>query len=199
MGSTTNTRLQATSQSIHSFTAHQNNQTNTITMASDKNTSTLHSYVDSASSAAQSALGSITGNTADKQQAADKQREAEAKDTLSHAGGSVGGFSVSSGGVAKNDSERQGGQWDQTMGSAKETVGNLVGAEGLKKEGRDQNAQGQAREAQGQLSDLGSGVADRAKGTVGGAVAGAMGNEKAQKDFQDQHDTGKTLQRGAEA
>ncbi|KAI6822719.1 hypothetical protein KC367_g1671 [Hortaea werneckii] len=168
-------------------------------MASDKNTSTLQSYVDSASSAAQSALGSITGNTADKQQAADKQREAEAKDTLSHAGGSVGPFSVSSGGVAKNDSERQGGQWDQTMGSAKETVGNLVGAEGLKKEGRDQNAQGQAREAQGQLSDLGSGVADRAKGTVGGAVAGAMGNEKAQKDYQDQHDTGKTLQRGAEA
>ena len=85
------------------------------------------------------------------------------------------------------------------MGSAKETVGNLVGAEGLKKEGRDQNAQGQAREAQGQLSDLGSGMADRAKGTVGGAVAGAMGNEKVQKDFQDQHDTGKTLQRGAEA
>merc|ERR1711939_121575 len=139
-------------------------QTTNITMSSDKNTSTLQSYVDSASSAAQSALGSITGNTADKQQAADKQREAEAKDTLSHAGGSVGGFSVSSGGVAKNDSERQGGQWDQ-----------------------------------GQLSDLGSGVADRAKGTVGGAVAGAMGNEKAQKDYQDQHDTGKTLQRGAEA
>ncbi|KAI7283352.1 hypothetical protein KC345_g3008 [Hortaea werneckii] len=168
-------------------------------MSSDKNTSTLQSYVDSASSAAQSALGSITGNTADKQQAADKQREAEAKDTLSHAGGSVGPFSVSSGGVAKNDPERQGGQWDQTMGSAKETVGNLVGAEGLKKEGRDQNAQGQAREAQGQLSDLGSGMADRAKGTVGGAVAGAMGNEKVQKDYQDQHDTGKTLQRGAEA
>lgn len=85
------------------------------------------------------------------------------------------------------------------MGSAKETVGNLVGAEGLKKEGREQNQQGQAREAAGQLSDLGGGMADRARGTVGGAVAGAMGNEQAKKEYEAQHDTGKTLQRGAEA
>jgi len=33
---------------------------------SDKNTSTLQSYVDSASGAIQSAIGSITGNTADQ-------------------------------------------------------------------------------------------------------------------------------------
>ena len=32
----------------------------------DKNTSTLQSYLDQASGMAQSALGSLTGNTADK-------------------------------------------------------------------------------------------------------------------------------------
>lgn len=40
-------------------------------------------------------------------------------------------------------------------------LGNLVGAEGLKREGIQQNNEGKAQEAQGQLSDLGSGVADR--------------------------------------
>lgn len=33
-----------------------------------------------------------------------------------------------------------------------------MGAEGLKKEGQQQNAEGKGQEAQGQLSDLGSGV-----------------------------------------
>jgi uncharacterized protein YjbJ (UPF0337 family) len=33
---------------------------------SDKNTSTLQSYVDSATGAVQSAIGSLTGNTSDQ-------------------------------------------------------------------------------------------------------------------------------------
>jgi hypothetical protein len=40
-------------------------------------------------------------------------------------------------------------------------LGNLIGAEGLKKEGIEQNREGKAQEAQGQLSDLGGGIADR--------------------------------------
>jgi uncharacterized protein YjbJ (UPF0337 family) len=40
-------------------------------------------------------------------------------------------------------------------------LGNLVGADGLKQEGIQQNREGKAQEAQGQLSDLGGGVADR--------------------------------------
>jgi len=68
----------------------------------------------------------------------------------------------------------------------------------MKKEGQDQRAQGQAREAAGQLSDLGQGISDRVQGTVGGAVAGLTGDRDKEKEFQSQHDTGKTLQRGAE-
>lgn len=68
----------------------------------------------------------------------------------------------------------------------------------MKSQGREQNLEGQQQEAKGQLSDLGSGISDRVSGTVGGAVAGITGNTAAQAEYQKQHDTGKTQQRGAE-
>jgi uncharacterized protein YjbJ (UPF0337 family) len=88
---------------------------------------------------------------------------------------------------------------NQTIGSGKETIGNLIGAEGLKKEGQQQNAEGKGQEASGQLNDLGSGIADRAKGAVGGAVAGITGDSAEKAKYQAQHDQGKTLQRGVES
>lgn len=69
----------------------------------------------------------------------------------------------------------------------------------LKRQGQQQNAQGKAQEAQGQLSDYGSGVTNRVTGAVGGAVAGITGDREAQVKAQEQHDVGKTQQRGAEA
>lgn len=166
---------------------------------SDKNTSTLQSYVDSATSAVQSAIGAVTGNPADKKEAENKKAEAQAKDDLSHASAKAGPFTVSSSGVAKDDPDRTQGSWNQTVGSGKETLGNLIGNESLKKEGARQNQEGQAQEAQGQLSDLGQGISDRVGGTVGGAIAGLTGNEKAKAEYEKQHDQGKTAQRGVES
>ncbi|EOD53049.1 CsbD-like protein [Neofusicoccum parvum] len=166
---------------------------------SDKNTSTLQSYVDSATSAVQSAVGAITGNPADQKQADDKKAEAEAKHDLSHASAKAGPFTVSSSGVAKDDPNRTEGSWNQTVGSGKETLGNLIGNETLKKEGARQNQEGKGQEAQGQLNDLGQGISDRVSGTVGGAIAGLTGNEKAKAEYEKQHDHGKTAQRGVEA
>ena len=111
----------------------------------------------------------------------------------------MGGVSVSASGVAANDPNRQVGSWNQTVGAAKETLGGLIGNESLKQAGQQQNAEGKAQEAQGQLNDLGKGVADRVTGTVGGMVAGVTGDREKQKEFEKQHDVGKTLQRGAEA
>jgi hypothetical protein len=68
----------------------------------------------------------------------------------------------------------------------------------LKQQGDRQNAEGKAQEAKGQLNDLGSGIANRVTGAVGGAVAGIAGDRDAQLKAQDQHDIGKTQQRGAE-
>ena len=108
-------------------------------------------------------------------------------------------MSVSTAGVAANDPNRSEGSWNQTIGSGKEMVGNLIGSDQLKADGIQQNQAGKEQEAQGQLNDLSSGIADRAKGTVGGAVASLTGNVEAQKASQEQHDRGKTLERGVES
>jgi uncharacterized protein YjbJ (UPF0337 family) len=167
---------------------------------SDKNTSTLQSYIDSASGAVQSAIGSLTGNTSDQNSGEAKKDKAEFEHDASHAGASVAGHSISSSGaITKNDPNRTEGSWNQTIGSGKEFVGGLVGSEDLKSQGRQQNAEGKAQEAKGQLNDYGSGIANRVTGTVGGAFAGVAGDREAQLRAQEQHDVGKTQQRGAEA
>jgi uncharacterized protein YjbJ (UPF0337 family) len=74
----------------------------------------------------------------------------------------------------------------------------LTSDQSLKQQGREQNASGKAQEAQGQLNDFGSGVANRVSGAVSGAVAGITGDREAQVNAQQQHDAGKTQQRGAE-
>ena len=96
----------------------------------------------------------------------------------------------SSGAVAKDSSDRTQGQWDQTIGSAKETLGHLVGNENLKQQGREQNLSGQGQEAKGQLDDLSKGVGNRVHGAVGGAVAGLTGDRQGQAKYADMHDEG---------
>lgn len=162
-------------------------------------TSTLQSALDQASGAAQSVLGSITGNTADKQKGEDKKALADAEHDISHAAAKGPGFAVSSTGIAKDDPNRTTGSWNQNVGALKEGIGGLTGAEGLRQEGIRQNEEGKAQQAQGQLSDLGKGVADRVGGTIGGAVAGITGNPAQKSEAQKQHDEGKTRQRGVEA
>jgi len=166
---------------------------------SDKDTSTLQSYIDSASGAVQSALGSLTGSNADQQSGEAKKDKAQLENDASHATAKIGPYSASgSGAVTKDDPNRQEGSWNQTIGSGKEFVGGLVGSEGLKREGHEQNIQGQGQEAKGQLNDYTGGIANRVQGAVGGAVSGVTGDRDAQLRAQQQHDEGKTQQRGAE-
>ena len=121
--------------------------------------------------------------------------EKEASNTI----GKLGPYTVTgSGGVAHDDPRRQEGSYNQTMGSAKETVGNMLGAEGLKKEGQQQNAEGKGLEAEGQLADFGSGMKDRAQGTLGGMAAGIIGDRQKMDRYQLQHDDGKAQLRGAQ-
>jgi len=165
---------------------------------SNKNTSTLQSYVDSAVGAAQNALGNLTGSTGDQVEGQARQNKGQVEHDASHATLKGPGFTATADGVKKDNPDRAAGSWNQTLGSAKETVGGLVGNESLKQAGRQQNLEGQQQEAKGQLNDFGSGVADRATGAVGGAFAGLTGNTAAQAEYQKQHDSGKTQQRGAE-
>ncbi|KAH7380312.1 hypothetical protein DE146DRAFT_761045 [Phaeosphaeria sp. MPI-PUGE-AT-0046c] len=163
-------------------------------------TSTLQGYVDQATGAVQSALGSLTGSTADQVQGDNKKDIGHAEKDLSHATAKAGPFAVSSsGGVAKDNEDRTSGAWNQNVGAAKEALGGFVGAEGLKQEGIRQNQEGKGQEAAGQMSDLGKGLSDRVGGTIGGAVAGLTGNDAQRAEAQKQHDDGKARQRGVEA
>lgn len=96
---------------------------------SDKNTSTLQSYVDSATGAAQNLMGSITGNTADQNKGDAKQDKAKLEHDASQATAKLPGFTATTSGVAKDDPNRSAGSWNQTVGSAKETLGGLIGSE----------------------------------------------------------------------
>jgi len=161
--------------------------------------STLQSYVDSAIGGAQELLGNLTGNTADQTAGQTKQASANSQHQASEASAKAGPYTLSStGAIAKDDPNRTQGSWNQTVGAAKESIGNLIGAQGLKQEGIQQNKEGKAQEAQGQLSDLGAGIGDRVKGTVGGAAAALTGDTAKQEANQARHDQGKSLQRGVE-
>lgn len=92
-------------------------------------TSTLQSYVDSATGAAQSVIGSITGNASDQKTGDAKRDEAQKEYDASQATAKLPGFTASSAGaVTKDDPDRRDGSWNQTVGSAKETLGGLVGS-----------------------------------------------------------------------
>ena len=168
-------------------------------MSTNDNTSTLKSVTDSVTGAINQGVAYVTGSSGDQAKADQYKAKADAESDLSHAGVKAGPFAVSStGAVAKDSPDRTQGQWDQTVGSAKETVGNLLGNENLKQQGREQNLQGQGQEAKGQLSDLGQGIGDRVQGTLGSAVAGLTNDREAQARYANQHDEGKSRQRGVE-
>ncbi|MCJ1427079.1 hypothetical protein MMC29_004982 [Sticta canariensis] len=161
--------------------------------------STGKSYLDSAIAAGQSALGSITGNPADKHQAADTKSQASNEKDLSHTVSKVGPFAATpQGGVSTDDPSRAQGSYNQTIGSAKESLGGLLGSEELKKEGRQQNAEGKGQEAEGQLKDYGSGVGERLKGGAESTFKGLVGDRKGEDEARLRHDDGKAQQRSAE-
>lgn len=184
---------------------------------SAENNSTLKSYVDSATGAAQRAVGSVTGNSSTKVSALfllcsssqtntlqtegeATQSQASAEHTASHTTAKMGPVTAdpATGATATDNPKRNNGTWDQTMGSAKESLGNLTGYEGLRREGVDQNARGKATEAEGQLKDFGEGIKDRATGGLGKVAAAAKGDRAEEQKWEDMHDQGKVQQRGAE-
>lgn len=129
------------------------------------------------------------------------QAKAQAQDENSHATAKLGPITAdpNTGAAVKDNEKRSDGSWDQTVGSAKEAVGNMIGNENLRRTGAEQNAAGKEQEAKGQLKDWGEGIQNRAQGAIG-SVGAAIGGDRAEEQkFRDQHDEGKVRQRGAEA
>jgi hypothetical protein len=59
-----------------------------------------------------------------------KKNQAQLENEASHATAKIGNYSASSSGaITKDDPNRTEGSWNQTIGSAKEAIGGLVGSE----------------------------------------------------------------------
>ncbi|KAJ5220246.1 hypothetical protein N7468_009450 [Penicillium chermesinum] len=168
---------------------------------SDGNSSTLGSYVNAATGAAQRAVGAITGDSSTQAKGDLAQEQAKSQNEASHTTAKLGPVTAdpNTGAVARDDPKRDTGSWDQTVGSVKEAAGNLTGIESLRRAGVEQNQAGKEQEAKGQLKDLGEGLQDRAEGTLGGIAAAVAGDREQEEKYRDIHDEGKTRQRGAEA
>lgn len=107
-------------------------------------------------------FGTNVANIFVKAKGEQRQNHAEGEKLASDAAVKAGPYTLSStGAVAKDSSDRTDGSWNQTVGSAKEALGGLIGNESLKQAGAQQNQEGKGQEAAGQLSDLGAGVSDR--------------------------------------
>ena len=92
---------------------------------------------------------------------------------------------MSTSGTATFDNQdRRDGQWNETVGSVKLAVGNLVGNAALKREGLHQQEEGQGQKAAGQVKDFTAGTRDRIVGDVGSGIAGMVGNKEAQGMLQ---------------
>jgi uncharacterized protein YjbJ (UPF0337 family) len=162
------------------------------------NTSTVQSIVDSATGAAKSLYGSVVGNNEHQAEGDAQQKKGQAEYDASHATAKLGPVAVTGSGVATDSHDRTDGSWNQTMGSAKQAIGGLVGSQSLKQAGDQQYKDGKAQEAKGRATDYAAGAADRVTGAVGGAISRVSGNTEAQSAYEAQHDTGKTQQRGVE-
>lgn len=171
-------------------------------MSSDgSSNSTLKSYIDSAVGGAQSLVSSVTGNPADQQQAENTKAQSQQEYQDSHTTAKLGPVTAdpNTGAAVTDNQNRSTGSWNQTVGAAKESIGNLIGNENLRQTGIQQNADGKGQEAKGQLADLGRGIQDRAQGALGNIGAAVTGDREGQAKWQDVHDQGKVRQRGVEA
>ncbi|RAK72826.1 IDO-domain-containing protein [Aspergillus fijiensis CBS 313.89] len=171
------------------------------TKMSNENSSTLKSYLDQATGAAQRAIGSLTGDASTQNQGEATHQQGKAENEASHTTAKLGPVTAdpATGATATDHPKRTEGSWDQTVGAAKESLGNLVGNESLRRAGQEQNAAGKQQEAEGQLKDWGEGVKGRVEGGVGKVAAAVTGDEAQEQRAKEIHDSGKVRQRGAEA
>ncbi|RAL09217.1 putative mismatched base pair and cruciform DNA recognition protein [Aspergillus homomorphus CBS 101889] len=169
-------------------------------MSNTENSSTLKSYLDQGMGMAQRAVGSLTGDASTKSQGHQTEQTGKAENEASHTAAKLGPVTAdpATGATAADHPKRTDGSWDQTLGAAKESLGNLVGNESLRRAGQEQNAAGKQQEAEGQLQDWGQGVKGRVEGGVGKVAAAATGDESKEAAWRDVHDEGKARQRGAE-
>lgn len=64
------------------------------------------------------------------------------------------------------DPSKTNASWNSTVGTAKESVGNVIGSEDLSKTGKEQHAQGEVERKEAEAKQYGEGLVDSATGKV---------------------------------
>ncbi|TIB80045.1 hypothetical protein E3Q22_02170 [Wallemia mellicola] len=73
------------------------------------------------------------------------------------------------------DPSKTNAQYNSTVGSGKEFIGNTIGSQDLSKSGKEQHAQGEAERKEAEAKQYGEGLVDSATGkakNIGGAITG---------------------------
>ncbi|TIA90954.1 hypothetical protein E3P99_01317 [Wallemia hederae] len=74
-----------------------------------------------------------------------------------------------------SDPSKTNAQYNSTVGNVKQAAGDLVGAEGLAKSGKDQHNQGEVERKEAEAKQYGEGAVDSVAGkakNIGGAITG---------------------------
>ncbi|KAJ3931946.1 MAG: hypothetical protein NXY57DRAFT_895184, partial [Lentinula lateritia] len=90
------------------------------------------------------------------------------------------------------------GQYNSTMGTAKEVFGNTIGGDSWTQAGKEQHAQGEAEYKAAQAKEYANGTIDRAGGKIDTVVGALTGDEQKQFSGNIRHDKGQLQQKANE-
>lgn len=178
-------------------------------MSSSNNTNDPNTQNPSYMDTARNAVNSMTGNTSDSQGQNENNKNENNKNendkvTLAFLPRSFVPFQSNKRQLILMmhlQPDQPSGKYNQTVGSAKQSIGTLVGNKNLQRTGEEQNQQGQDEEAQIHAQNWAEGVEKRAKGKVGAVLAAGQpegGGEDDHMKWKRLHDEGKQTQKGAE-
>ncbi|KAH8922337.1 hypothetical protein BT69DRAFT_1243255 [Atractiella rhizophila] len=93
-----------------------------------------------------------------------------------------------------NEPSKVNANYNSTVGSIKETVGNLTGLGGLESSGASQRRDGDAEYKAAQAQGYAEGTKDRVGGKVDNVVGAVTGDKSQEMSGQARHDKGETQQ-----
>ncbi|KAH8917315.1 hypothetical protein BT69DRAFT_1248954 [Atractiella rhizophila] len=95
---------------------------------------------------------------------------------------------------SSNNPSKSNANWNSTVGSAKETFGNMTGASSWEQSGAEQRSRGDAEYKAAQAKGWTEGVGDRIGGKKDNVVGAVTGDKSQEMTGRAQHDKGKAEQ-----
>ncbi|KAJ3726512.1 mismatched base pair and cruciform DNA recognition protein [Lentinula guzmanii] len=101
---------------------------------------------------------------------------------------------MSSDQTTSSEPSKANGQYNSMMGTTKEFIGNVTGADSWTQDGKDQHAKGEAEYNAAQATEYAKGTYDRAGGKIDSVVGAVTGDKQQQMSGNMRHDKGQVQQ-----